>query len=76
VLEALSATARGSYVSPLPFALGHLGLGGLEEMFACLEQALAIGVVDLPEVRVDPRYAPVRRDVRFVSLVQRMRLPA
>ena len=76
VLDAMSAAARESYVNPLQLALGHLGLGAVDTMFEMLERALATGVVDLPEVRVDPRFAPVSRDPRFASLVHRMRLPA
>jgi hypothetical protein len=45
-------------------------------MFEHLERALASGVPELPEARVDPRFAPLRNDPRFVSLVQRMHLPA
>jgi TolB-like protein len=74
VIDAMSAAGRESYVSRLQIALGHLGLGNLDPMFTCLEQALAAGVVDLPETRVDPRFAPVRNDPRFLSLLARMRL--
>jgi hypothetical protein len=50
-------------------------MGRLDEMFACLERALRMRVVDLPEIRVDPRFAPVRHDRRFASLTARMHLP-
>jgi TolB-like protein len=75
VLDALSAAGRTAYVSPLQMALGHLGMGRLDDMFVCLERALPIGVVDLPEIRVDPRFVPVRHDRRFASLTARMHLP-
>jgi TolB-like protein/DNA-binding winged helix-turn-helix (wHTH) protein len=76
VVHTLEARARASYVSPLQFAQAHLGLGAQDALFASLERAVTSGVVDLPETRVDPRFAAARRDPRFASLLERMRLPA
>jgi hypothetical protein len=75
MLEQLTASAHNGYVSPFQLALAHLGLSEDDAMFACLERALASGVPELPEARVDPRFAPLRNDPRFVSLVRRMHLP-
>jgi TolB-like protein/DNA-binding winged helix-turn-helix (wHTH) protein/Flp pilus assembly protein TadD len=76
MLAQLSASARDAYVSPFQLALAHLGVSEHDAMFEHLERALASGVPELPEARVDPRFAPLRNDPRFVSLVQRMHLPA
>jgi TolB-like protein len=76
VLDALSADRRHSYVSPFQIALGHLGLGQLDEMFECLESGVATGVIDLPEAGTDPRFAQARRDQRFASLMARVGLPS
>ena len=76
VMAQLTTSARDTYVSPFQLALTHLGLSEHDATFACLEQALASGVPELPEARVDPRFAPLRHHPRFLSLLQRMRLPA
>lgn len=75
-LRQLDELATGQYQSPLQFALAHLGLGDLEAMFASLEQAIAIAVVDLPSIHVDPRFKQLRGNPRFASILSRLHLPA
>jgi tetratricopeptide (TPR) repeat protein len=75
-LTRLEDASRRGYQSPLQFAIGYLGLGDLDRMFDRLEEALAIGVVDLPSINVDPRFSELRSDARFASILTRLHLPA
>jgi TolB-like protein/tetratricopeptide (TPR) repeat protein len=69
IVRDLEARSRREYVSPLEIAIGYLGLGDTDRMFAWLDSAYAardpflITSINLPvwdQVRVDPRFTRLR----------------
>jgi hypothetical protein len=62
-------STRG-YVSPSYFASVHAGLGDSDATFERLEQARAERSGALAYLHVDPQYARLRSDPRFVRLVE------
>ncbi len=78
VLAQLRRTAGERYVSPLEMALVHGGMASLDEMFRDLERACEDRTSDLvlyhhypwpAEVRADPRYAEISRQIGFPEAV-------
>jgi tetratricopeptide (TPR) repeat protein len=70
----LEERAQTEYVSPFRVALVHVGLGDVDAALCSLERAFEIRAVDLSEVKVDPRFAPLAGEPRFVALLQKMGL--
>jgi serine/threonine-protein kinase len=63
------------HVSPYHFAIVHTALGETDQAFARLEEAYAVRSEALVWLKVDPRLDPLRRDPRFIALLQRVGLP-
>jgi TolB-like protein/tetratricopeptide (TPR) repeat protein len=72
VLQGLFELQRARYVSPVDFALVYRGLGKIEETFQCLERAAADHCGRLAWSVVDPRFASLRSDPRFLALLKRV----
>lgn len=70
----LEQRSKRTYVSPLSLAIIHVGLGDHDTALAWLERAHDLHAVGLPVIATDSRYAPLRSDPRFASLVQRVGL--
>ena len=71
-LQELTARASDSYVSPMWFALVHLGLLDLESLFGWLNRAFEERDGSLILVTVAVEFDPVREDARFRALLDRM----
>lgn len=56
------------------FALVHIGLGNLDGAFEYLDRAFEERCWNLVYLNVEPAYAPIREDPRFVKLLKRMGL--
>jgi tetratricopeptide (TPR) repeat protein len=67
--------AQTRHVSPYHFAIVHTALGETDEAFARLEEAYSMRSEALVWLKVDPRLDPLRRDPRFIGLLQRVGLP-
>jgi len=76
VLRRLEERAHTEYISPFRIALVQVGLGDRDAALCSLERAFEIRAVDLSEVNVDPRFAPLAGEPRFVALLQKMGLTA
>ena len=63
--------SRGTIV-----AIAQSGLGDLDAAFAALEQATVDADPELPNVVVEPRFAPLRSDPRYARLVELLGLDA
>jgi len=61
-------------VKPLAFAWICIGLGEKDQALAWLDQAYAEHDPYLTLLNADPIYDPLRNDLRFTSLLQRMGL--
>jgi serine/threonine-protein kinase len=75
ILRDLRSRASSHYISPLDIATVYLGLGDTEAAFDWLERARETGASALVYLAVDPRYDPLRRDPRFVALLERIGFP-
>ena len=71
-LEELTAHATDGYVSPMWFALVHLGLSDLERLFHWLNRAFEERDGSLILITAAVEFDPVREDPRFKTLLDRM----
>jgi tetratricopeptide (TPR) repeat protein len=74
ILEGMRTHAREAWVPPYAFASVLTRLGRTEEALAELERAYGVRDRAMVNLRVNPRFDPLRDDPRFVDLVRRMRL--
>jgi TolB-like protein/class 3 adenylate cyclase/Tfp pilus assembly protein PilF len=75
LLAQLEAQSERGYVSPMGFALIHVGLEELDETFEWLEKAYETRAFLLPFIGLDLTYEPLRSDPRFADLLRRMNIP-
>ncbi len=71
-----SRLEQGEYVPAIRFAHLHLRLGEPEQALAWLAKAEDEPNALLLEIGVDPLFDPLRSDLRFASLLERLGLPA
>ena len=76
VIDQLRLMARQRYVSPYSFAIAHTGLEQTDLALAAIEQSLEEHNAWMCFLPIDPRFDTIRREPRFVSLVERYGLPA
>jgi hypothetical protein len=74
ILDELTTLARSSYVSPYDLALCCTGLGDRSGAIDYMEHAYRECVMPIISIG-DPELDELRKDPRFVSLVERLRLP-
>ena len=74
LLGELEAAGRDSYVSPVAFAILHVGLGNLDRALDWAERAYDDKRGWLAYLNVNPMLDPLRNESRFKSLLQKMRL--
>lgn len=73
ILTQLKARRERGYVDPLWFALIYLGLGDSAQAIAALEQSYAEGSGDdLTNIRVEQQFEPLRGDLRFEALAEKI----
>jgi TolB-like protein/Flp pilus assembly protein TadD len=72
VIKELKKMARRKYVSAYYFAIIYLGLDVQDEMFAWLERAFEERSGFMAFLHVEPMFAHLRTDPRFVDLVHRV----
>jgi TolB-like protein/Tfp pilus assembly protein PilF len=74
LMQELREFPEKKYVSPYGLALIETGMGNKDKAFAWLDRAYQERAGALPFVKVDPRFAPLRSDLRFHSLLRRLSL--
>ena len=74
LLRELELTAQSSYVSPVPFAILHIGLGSLDRALDWAERAFDERRGWLAYFKVNPMLDPLRGHPRFEALVRGMKL--
>lgn len=70
----LEELSRSRYISPMSFALIHLGLGEKDRAIQWLERAYEGQALFLTAIVFDERFDPLRVDPRFSDLVRRIGL--
>jgi len=75
VLTQLKEQSKRRYVSPYVLALVCVGLGKKGEAFEWLEEAYKQQDGDLPVIRLEPMFDPLRSDTRFRDLLRRINFP-
>ena len=76
IVARLEAQAGHVYVPGYHLALAHTGLGNRDAAFALLAKACADREPGVVNLRVEPRFDPLRRDPRYADLLRMLRLPA
>jgi len=74
LLRELEESQAQGYVSPVAFAILHIGLGNLAAALDWAERAFDERRGWLAYVNVNPMFDPLRNEPRFAALVRRMRL--
>ncbi len=73
-LHELETVARASYVSPVAFAILHIGLGNADRALHWAERAYDEKRGWLVYFKVNPMLDPLRQEPRFAALLRKMRL--
>jgi eukaryotic-like serine/threonine-protein kinase len=76
VLDEMKERSRHNYLPPFEFAIVYVGLGDKDKAFEALEAAYAERFATLIYIGVDPIFASLHDDPRYVALLQRLNLPA
>jgi TolB-like protein/Tfp pilus assembly protein PilF len=71
----LESWAHSRYLPSYHLALAHVGLGHRDAAFGLLEKACSDREPSIVNLRVEPRFEPLRRDARYSALLQRLHLP-
>jgi len=74
ILDALDRLRAQRFVPAYHLALAHVGLAQHDEAFVLLDRACEERDPALVNIAGDPRFDPIRGDVRFARLLQRLRL--
>jgi TolB-like protein/Tfp pilus assembly protein PilF len=74
IVARLEAESGGLYVPYYHLALAHVGLGNRDSVFRLLDRACADREPAVINLKVEPRFDPLRRDPRYGSLLQRLGL--
>ena len=74
ILRKLESLAKTRYVSPFEFAAIHFALGQTDVGFRWLTKACQDRAFELIHLRVDPRFAFLKEDRRFGSVMRQMGL--
>ena len=75
IIARLEAEPRSAYVPSYHLALAHIGLGNRDWAFKLLDRACADREPAVINLKVEPRFDPLRRDPRYASLLQQLGLP-
>ena len=74
IVAKLESNSRNVYVPAYHLALAHTGLGNRDAAFALLERASADREPAIVNLKVEPRFEPLRGDARYATLLQRIGL--
>jgi hypothetical protein len=74
MVRAVALHNRG-YVPAFHLALGYVGLDDHDRAFEALKQAWLDRDPALTTIVVEPRFAPLRDDPRYLELIERLKMP-
>ncbi len=75
ILTEMKALSKQKYIPPQEFAIIYIGVGDSDNTFAWLQKAYEERFANLPYLKVDPLFSSLHSDPRFVTLVDRLKLP-
>jgi serine/threonine-protein kinase len=75
ILAELQTLSEHSYVPAFDMALVYAGLGERDNAFAWLDKACEEHSFNLSNLKVEPRFDPLRSDPRFANLLRRIGFP-
>jgi len=75
ILARLHADSPSVYVPRYHLAIAQAGLGDRDAAFALLAAACADREPAVVNLKVEPRFEPLRRDARYGALLRQLRLP-
>jgi Flp pilus assembly protein TadD len=75
ILAELQHLSEHSYVPATDMALIYAGLGEKDKAFARLDKAYEEHSFSLSNLKVEPRFDPLRSDPRFADLLRHIGLP-
>jgi TolB-like protein/Tfp pilus assembly protein PilF len=75
IVAQLESQSGTTYVPGYHLALAHTGLGNRDAAFALLARACTDREPSVINLRVEPRFDPLRRDARYSALLERLRIP-
>jgi TolB-like protein/Tfp pilus assembly protein PilF len=75
IIAKLEAERQSVYVPSYHLALAYTGLGSRDAALALLEKACADREPAVINLKVEPRFDPLRRDPRYGALLRQLRLP-
>ena len=71
LLAQLQTMAQTHYVQPSQIVMLYADLGQKEEAFAWFEQAFQDRDINLPTLKIEPQFDPLRADPRYAAVLQR-----
>lgn len=75
ILKELEEKSKRYYIAPQYFGIIHSGLGEIEQAFKYLNKTLIECNSDIISLKCDPRWAPIRSDPRYQSMLLKIGLP-
>jgi len=72
VAERVRSAAANRFISPFFFAVLAMGSDDRETALEKLNEAVDIRAMRMHDLHLDPRFAPLREDARFIMLLQRI----
>jgi hypothetical protein len=73
-MEDLKQRATHEYIDESVIAGIPTALGDKDQAFAWLEKAYQVRAGNVPFIKVEPKFDPLRSDPRFIDLLRRMGL--
>ena len=70
ILRQLEEQSLKRYVSPMEFAPVYQALGDVDSALKRLREAMSHRSFEILALNVDPRFRPLRKDPRFVTLIR------
>ena len=74
-LQRFLLLAEREYVPPVMMVLAFIAGGDFDNSIKWLERAFEIRSLQMPSLKVDPDYDPIRNDPRFQDILRRMKFP-
>jgi tetratricopeptide (TPR) repeat protein len=74
ILHMLEERSRDEYIRSTSLGLLYFGLGDVDKVFECLENAIEERDPAMSSMRIDPGFDDIRPDPRFQALLKKMGL--